>query len=130
MIAVDTNIVLRLLLGDDPGQLASIEALMKRDLLFVSLTVMLETGWVLESRYGFARVDVATFLRTLMMLEGIVVARPLLVDWALDRYREGADLADMLHLGSAAKLEVFATFDRRMARDAGDGAPCLIETLA
>lgn len=129
MIAVDTNILLRLVLDDDDAQLGAVRALMARDTLFVSLGVLLETGWVLLSRYRLSRGDVADTLVLIASLEGVVVARPALALWAIERYREGADLADMLHLVSAAKIGAFATFDRRIARHAAAGAPVAIETL-
>ncbi|MCX8474323.1 MAG: type II toxin-antitoxin system VapC family toxin [Sphingomonas sp.] len=130
MIAVDTNIVLRLILGDDESQLGAVRKLMADDSLFVSLTVLLETGWVLESRCRMPRPAVADALIALTLLEGIQVPRSETVLRLLERYRAGADLADMIHLASAAKLEAFATFDRRLHRDA-DGASLLkIETPA
>lgn len=129
MIAVDTNITLRLILGDDADQLRLILERMDRDELFVSLTVLLETGWVLQSRFGLARDEVADRLEALLALEGIEVARPELAAWAIDRYRTGADLADMLHLAAAAKLQSFMTFDRDVAKRAGRKPPLEIETL-
>ena len=130
MIAADTNVILRLLLGDDEAQFEAVRELMTRDSLFVSLTVLLETGWVLESRCKMARDAIADALIGLVLLEGIQVPRHEAVLRLLDRYRAGADLADMIHLASAAKLERFATFDRRLARDAGDATLLTIETLA
>ena len=130
MIAADTNIVLRLILGDDEAQVSAVRDLMARDSLFVPLTVLLETGWVLESRCRMDRESVADALVGLTLLEGIHVPRSEAVLRLLERYRAGADLADMIHLASAAKLEGFATFDRRLARDAGAASPIKIETLA
>lgn len=130
MIAVDTNIVLRLILNDDAGQIEAIRALMRRTRLFVSLTVLLECGWVLESRYRMSRDDVATALDGVAALEGVAIGRAALADWAVDRYRAGADLADMIHLAAAAKTDGFATLDRRVVRRAGPDSPIPVETLA
>ncbi|WP_380785392.1 type II toxin-antitoxin system VapC family toxin [Sphingomonas sp. R86521] len=130
MIAVDTNIVLRLILNDDAGQIEAIRALMKRNRLFVSLTVLLETGWVLESRYRMPRHDVAAALDGVVALEGVAIGRPALAAWAVDRYRAGGDWADMIHLAAAAKTDGFATLDRRVMRHAGPDSPIPIETLA
>lgn len=102
---------------------------MARDRIFVSLGVLLEAGWVLQSRYRFSRDEVAEALTLVISLDRIVVARLTLVAWAIGRYRSGADLADMMHLASAAKLGTFATFDQRVARDAGTDTPVPIETL-
>ncbi len=130
MIAVDTNIVLRLVLDDDEAQVSAARSLMLRDPLFVSLGVLLETGWVLQSRYRLPRADVADALELLLSLDRIAVARIALASWAIERYRAGADLADMIHLASAAKIGTFATFDRSIATDVGINAPIVIETLA
>lgn len=102
---------------------------MARAPLFVSLDVLLETGWVLQSRYRMLRADVADALVLFASLEGVIVARLPLALWAIERYRDGADLADMIHLASAAKVGAFATFDRRIAHDAGPDAPVPIETF-
>ena len=130
MIAVDTNVVVRLILRDDAQQVQVVRDLMERDTLFVSLTVLLETGWVLESRCRMPRETVANALAGIVLLEGIHVPRAELVQKLLARYGSGADLGDMIHLASAAKLDGFATFDRRLARDAGPDSPLPIETLA
>lgn len=130
MIAVDTNIVIRLILADDPAQVTAIRELMDRSTLFVSLTVLLESGWVLESRYRMPRHTVAETLTNLVALEGMAVARPDLVRWALDRYRAGADWADMVHVVAAAKADGFATLDRRLHQRAGQDAPVPIELIA
>ncbi|KQS03957.1 hypothetical protein ASG11_06590 [Sphingomonas sp. Leaf357] len=129
MIAVDTNVILRLVLDDDDAQVAAARALMLRAPLFVSLSVLLETGWVLQSRYRFPRAEVADALQLVVNLNGVIVARLPIVLWAIGRYREGADLADMIHLASAAKIGAFATFDRGIEAKSGTGAPIEIETL-
>lgn len=130
MIAVDTNVVLRLVLNDDADQVAAVQTLMAREPLFVSLGVLLEAGWVLQSRYGLSRNDVADALSLVASLDRLIVARLPLALWAIERYRAGADLADMVHLVSAAKIGGFATFDRRITREAGPNTPVTIETLA
>ena len=130
MIAVDTNIVLRLILNDDDRQVGAIRSLMERQRLFLSLTVLLETGWVLESRYRMRRSEVAAALEGVVALAGIAVARPAVAAWAVDRYRAGGDWADMIHLVAAGKTEGFATLDRGVARRAGPNGPIPIETLS
>lgn len=130
LIAVDTNVVLRLIVGDDELQRQSAVTLLRENRLFVSLPVYLETGWVLESRYAFSRAQTADALKSLSLLRGVIVARQELVDWALGRYESGGDLADMIHLVAAAKHGRFATFDRRLARAAGSDSPFAVQTLA
>ena len=64
-----------------------------------------------------------------MVLEGVMVARPLETAWALSRYRAGADLGDMMHIVASAKLAGFATFDRRIARHTDLSSPVPVQTL-
>jgi predicted nucleic-acid-binding protein len=47
MIAVDTNIIIRLAMRDDEAQYQKVIVLLN----FISRTVQLETEWVLRSRY-------------------------------------------------------------------------------
>lgn len=58
MIAIDANIVVRYLTGDHSVQLAKAHALIDAETVFVSVTVMLESEWVLRSAYGYAPGDV------------------------------------------------------------------------
>lgn len=130
MIAIDTNVVLRLILDDDRHQIDAIRHLMQRQRLFVSLTVLLETGWVLESRYRLPRSQVAAALDGIAALDGVAIGRAVLARWAIDRYRAGGDWADMIHIVSAAKTDGFATLDRGLRRKVGPDCPLAIETLA
>lgn len=55
-ITVDTNVLLRAVVEDDPGQqLVAIEALERAELAAVSLQSLCEFAWVLERSYGVAR---------------------------------------------------------------------------
>jgi hypothetical protein len=49
--------------------------------------------------------------------------------WALDRQRQGADWAGMLHLTGSRGHEAFATFDREIAAAAGSALPLPVERL-
>lgn len=54
MLAVDTNIVVRLLVADDPVQSQIAAGLFRQHPIFIALTVLLETEWVLRSSYRFS----------------------------------------------------------------------------
>lgn len=53
MIAVDTNVVVRLLTGDDREQSAAAASLFAAEPVWIAKTVLLEAGWVLRRLYGF-----------------------------------------------------------------------------
>ena len=121
MRALDTNIVVRYVIGDDPEQAAKARAVVDAGPVFVSTTVLLECDWVLRSAYGFGGGEVAAALRAFAGLPSVSVESPASLAEALDRAATGMDFADALHLGAAARFEAMLTFDRRfieMARDA------------
>ena len=127
--AVDTNVVLRLLITDDPAQTAVAERALA-DPVLVTLTVLLETAWVMGSRFGFSRDTIASVLLRFIDRPVVTVEQPMLVRWAIERFRLVGDFADLIHLVSARSATSFATFDRGVARAAGPDSPIPIETLA
>ena len=130
MIAVDTNVVVRLIVADDERQLARARALAECEALYVSLTVLVETDWVLRSSYGYDRGRIVAALGFLYNGFDLVFENYADVRWALERYAERGELADYLHLSAARPAERFATFERKLASCAGTQTPVPIETLA
>ncbi|HEV2177861.1 MAG TPA: type II toxin-antitoxin system VapC family toxin [Terriglobia bacterium] len=118
MIAVDTNVLIRFLVRDDAGQGARAAALVRDNDVWVSKTVILETEWVLRSLYGFPSESVMTALRKLVGLRTMFLEDEAAVAKALAWSGEGLDFADALHLASAGNSKRFATFDRKLARQA------------
>lgn len=57
MRAIDTNVLARFLLNDDPDQ-GEVARRIVEDGIFLPLTVVLELGWLLGSRYGFSRDEI------------------------------------------------------------------------
>ena len=118
-IAIDTNVVLRLLRQDDPDQGRRAVELFAENRVFIPLTVMLETEWVLRSGYKLQRREIIAALRALTDLERVVVDRSEDVHAALDGLEQGLDFADALHVAQSAGCESFFTFDRQLASRAG-----------
>ncbi len=129
MKAIDTNIVVRLAMNDNFFQTREARRVLGEAVL-LPLTVIMESEWVLRSRYGLDRMTIATALTALLDTAGVSVADEADVRYAMARFREGADLPDMLHLISAKGAERFVTFDRKLARSAGENPPVQVETLA
>jgi len=115
MIAIDTNIVVRYVACDDPDQSPRAKALVDADDVFVSLTVILESGWVLASKYGYPPDHVAASLTAFLGLPHVTVEAPWIVRQAFDWVIDGLDFADALHLAQTGDLDGFATFDRKLA---------------
>jgi len=118
VIAVDTNIVVRLLVEDDSRQTRLSKALFEENLVFLSETVILETAWVLHKLYGFTNVEVVNGLRGLFGLTNVNLRNPDFVESALQWHEGGLDFADALHLALAIDATSFATFDRTFVRRA------------
>ena len=120
MRAVDTNVVVRYLTGDDPLQAARARSAVCAGDIFVSTTVLLESEGVLRSPLGFTGREVAAVLRAFLGLQGVTVEDPVLLAEALAGAWKGMDFADALHLGAAAHCESMLTFDRRFIESARD----------
>ena len=113
MISLDTNILARLLLGDDAAQLARAKALLSQAQKFtVPVTVMLELVWVLEAN-GVQSNDIAIGLGKLLSLPNFKPANAAEILQALHGYKEGLDFADALHLALSA-----ASFDKAFIKRA------------
>jgi predicted nucleic-acid-binding protein len=118
MIAVDTNVVVRFLVRDDPKQAARAAELIRDNQIWISKTVLLETEWVLRSLYRFSPQSLGRALRALAGLEKVFLEDEIAVAKALEWFQEGLDFADALHLASAGTANQFATFDGKLARQA------------
>ncbi|QMW23147.1 type II toxin-antitoxin system VapC family toxin [Sandaracinobacteroides saxicola] len=118
MRAIDTNVIVRYITGDEPDQAAAARAALSAGQIFISTTVLLESEWVLRSAYGFAPAAVIAALRKLAGLPGVTLEDPALAARALDWSSRGMDFADALHLGSASHCTGFLSFDQRLARHA------------
>ena len=113
MLAVDTNVLVRLLTRDDPAQATRAATLMRTNDVWIAKTVLLETSWVLRSLYDFAEESVLAALRGLAGLPSVHMEEPLAVAKALQWAMAGMDFADALHLASSGQARQFATFDKK-----------------
>jgi predicted nucleic-acid-binding protein len=118
MVAIDTNIVVRYLTGDHPEQSGRAKEIVDGQPVFVPMTVVLETEWVLRSAYGFRPRDVAGALRAFGGLPQVTIEDAATVAAAFDLAEQGMDFADALHLGRSAGHDAFLTFDRKFVKAA------------
>jgi predicted nucleic-acid-binding protein len=124
MIGLDTNVVVRYIVQDDPRQTTAATELIEGGLTprqpgFVPLVVLCELVWVLESCYDAARAEVAQAVRVLLTAKQIVVEQPAIAWKALRAYEAGGtDFADgvIVETSRAAGCEKLVTFDRRAAK--------------
>lgn len=116
-IAVDTNVLVRLITCDDPRQ-AEIakEVLDKAEQIFIPTHVFCETVWVLLKVYGNAREDVIRSIHLLTSVEKITFADDE-VFAGLEQLEMGGDFADGVneYTGNKMGSKLFVTFDKRAA---------------
>lgn len=120
MIAFDTNLLVRLLVDDDPRQADVAVKLLVGNRVLICRTVLLETEWVLRARYKAPRERILAFFEKLLQAENAEVEGAGAVARALDWYRLGADFADSMHLASCGDA-VMHTFDQGFCKAARDG---------
>jgi len=118
MTAVDTSVVVRLLTADDAKQAAAAKSLFQRQPIWIAKTVLLETGWVLRSLYGYEEGVIREAFIKLLGLKNVHVEDEPAVAAALALTTQGIDLADALHLCSRPPGAVFVSFDRSFVRRA------------
>jgi predicted nucleic-acid-binding protein len=124
MIGLDTNVLIRYIVQDDPDQAGRaarlIEERCSRDEPgFINHMVLCEIVWVLESVYRLGRGEVADILDRMLRVAALEVEDFDLAFAALLLYRDGVcDLADALigHKNRQHGCAATATFDRRAAR--------------
>ncbi len=125
MIGLDTNVLVRYLVQDDPDQSARatalIEGLDDQRRGFVSIVVLVELSWVLRRAYGVSADEVHAVVDRLVRARELVVQDADVVRLALRRALAGADFPDAVisELGARAGCEVTLTFDGRAAQLAG-----------
>lgn len=126
MLALDTNVLVRYLAQDDARQSAAASRFIEQRLSptergFVSLVALLETVWVMESRYAADAVLVADILSDLLEAASLEVQEAGAVRAALQSYRKGGvDLHDCLIVSLAARRKArVVTFDVKAARRLG-----------
>jgi predicted nucleic-acid-binding protein len=127
MNGVDTNIIVRLLTGDDSVQSEKARAILKKPDVFVPETVMLETEWVLRHAYGFETMAIHDAFSKLFGLSNVILPNPHRMQTALQWYADGLDFADALHLAASQGCKSFFSFDRKLVRSAEGRGQCKVK---
>jgi predicted nucleic-acid-binding protein len=126
MIGIDTNILIRYFVQDEPEQARSasrlIRSLTQDELGWISITVLMELNWILEKIYKMKRADVIRILDHLIQTDTFEIESQHEVEAAIALYRaKNIGFADCMISVSAQSVgcsQTF-TFDKKAARDAG-----------
>ena len=120
-IALDTNLLVRLLTNDDPAQARQVADLIDTSAAcFVPFTVVLELEWVLRGAYQLSREAITHALRGLIAIRHLHLEQEEQVLQALEAYGQGLDFADALHLLRSEGCAALVSFDRAFVRKAGE----------
>jgi len=119
---LDTNVLIRFLVRDNPEQAdaarALLEGLTTDNPGFICREVMIEVFWVLERSYRFSREQIASIVIELMDTETLVIEDDNDVAQATIAYRQGGtDFSDLMILAAANRVgaQPLYTFDRRLS---------------
>jgi predicted nucleic-acid-binding protein len=127
MLGVDTNVLVRYLVRDDRAQYEKTRRLIDREVatgesVLVSLLVLLETEWVLRSRYELGKADIIRAFSALLDTADLAFEDEPSVENALYSWKDSAaDFADCLIDARNRRLgcRATATFDGRALKLAG-----------
>jgi len=125
MIAVDTNVLVRLFVNDDSNQHKAVksffEGLNETEQVYVSLIVTIELVWILESVFELKADKIAEILESLLESSQVSYQNSTAVYYALQSYKSGADFADALiaSLANDAGCSRTLTFDKGAVKKTG-----------
>ena len=125
MIALDTNVIVRFLVRDDPAQARRAKALVDRltereERAYVSDIVLCELVWVLTRTYRFERAQVVTAIDALVRAKQLRFGSVDNVLRALSAFERGkGDFADCLvrEHARAAECDAVMTFDEKLLEE-------------
>lgn len=130
MIAVDTNVLVRLLTRDDEKQFQKAASLFAENDIFIAATAILETEWILRYTYKFAPEAILNAFGKTFGLPNVQIQNPESIARAIDLARKGLDFADALNLTSAPKeCSSFATFDTALVKKAKGLTRCEVKQI-
>lgn len=126
MIAIDTNVIIRFLTRDDEKQFEKAVTLFAQNDIFIPITVILETEWVLRYSYNFAPDDIFKAFKKILGLPNVKILDPDSMAQAIEMASQGLDFADALHLFQSRDCTSLATFDSAFIKKAKGKTTCKV----
>ncbi|CDX42464.1 type II toxin-antitoxin system VapC family toxin [Mesorhizobium sp. M2C.T.Ca.TU.002.02.1.1] len=128
-VSLDTNVLLRLVVGDDEAQQRTAAATLEEaELVAISVQALCEFVWVLDRSYRVARPDISASIRRILDMRNVVANRPT-IEAGLAVLDAGGDFADGVIAFDGQWLggETFVSFDRKAVKLVeGQGTPTLL----
>ncbi len=124
MRALDTNVLVRFLVQDDANQVSVVNQIFEiaevgKERFYISLLVVMELIWVLESVYSVSRNDLLDSLAELLSMPVLHFEKQTLLRIFIQSARGNSfDLSDLLiaHSGRSADCDITLTFDKKAAK--------------
>lgn len=127
MVAIDTNILVRLLTGDNATQFKASLKLFSNEEIFIADTVILETEWVLRAAFDLDRMSICEAFKRVFGLPNVNISNGQVLSQAISWHEAGMDFADALHLSLSQDHDVMKTFDSDFIKKAKNLSSCRVE---
>jgi predicted nucleic-acid-binding protein len=129
--ALDSNVLLRYLIGDDPRQSATAESMIEEcrrleEPLFISVIVLCETFWVLGRVYQQSKEQLLEAIEKVLVMDLLRLEHEHSVRDAVELYRAGrADFPDYLigEIAAGVGCRDTVTFDKALKGSRGFTIP-------
>ena len=120
MIAIDTKVLIHLIVEDDDIQAhKALNLLKQHNEVFISVIVICETAWVLESCYDLNKIEIINVFENILRVDQFDIEHSESIWLALNEYKKiNADFSDCI-IGAIAKNNghyPVATFDKKAAK--------------
>ena len=127
MIAIDTNIIVRLLTKDNAKQYNASLELFEAAEIYIPDTVILETEWVLRYAYSFEPIQICRAFRNLFGLPNIRLSNQYLIAQTIDWHEIGLDFADAFHLALCQNVSTLKTFNENFIKKSKKLSACTVQ---
>ena len=127
MVAVDTNLIVRLLTRDDVIQFKQSVRIFNTQDVLIPDTVILESEWVLRFAYGFESGQIIHAFKNMLGLPNVTVQNAQRISLAMDWHERGLDFADAMHLAAGRNHAGLYTFDNRFIKKAQGLTTCIVK---
>jgi predicted nucleic acid-binding protein len=127
VIAIDTNILVRLLTRDSEAEYKASHKLFAAEEIFIPDTVVLETEWVLRYAYDLKPAEFCDALRKVCGLPNVSLTNGQRVAQAISWHEAGLDFADAFHLALSQGMSSLKTFDKDFIKKSKDISECPVE---